>query len=195
MVDATVDTNLPTSNSTSFNKSPTDTNTEMVRSTTREYTSAQRTYQPSRSLTSAETTHTSNTYPPYPSPIRPQTGYQRTPPIPPTTEHTTTPTPSYISPACSATQTAGRTSRSSRTDCKYPSTTQHCAKETSQPTSRNDACSSSGSNYHSSPGSPDGSSPSTSTSPKNTLVACATTPPRRTGNTSRNAPSIQAGTR
>ena len=55
----------------------------MVRSTTRQYTSAQRTYQPSRSLTSAETTHTSNTYPPYPSPIRPGTGYQRTPPIPP----------------------------------------------------------------------------------------------------------------
>ena len=143
----------PTSNSTSRNKSPTGTNTEMVRSTTRQYTSAQRTYQPSRSLTSAETTHTSNTYPPYPSPIRPRTGYQRTPPIPPTTEHTTTPTPSNISPACSATQTAGRTSRSSRTDCKSPATTQHCAQQTSQPTSKNDASSSSGSNYHSSPGS------------------------------------------
>ena len=46
----------------------------LVRSTTRQYTSAQRTYQPSRSLTSAETTHTSNTYPPYPSSIRPRTG-------------------------------------------------------------------------------------------------------------------------
>ena len=45
----------------------------MVRSTTRQYTSAQRTYQPSRSLTSAETTHTSDTYPPYPSPIRTRT--------------------------------------------------------------------------------------------------------------------------
>ena len=55
--------------------------------------------------------------------------------------------------------------------------------------------SSSGSNYHSSPGSPDGSPAITSGSPKNTLVACATTPPQRTGNTSRNAPSIQAGTR
>ena len=108
----------------------------MVRPTTRQYTSGQRTYQPSRSLTSAETTHTSDTYPPYPSPIRPRTGYQRTPPIPPTTEHTTTPTPSNISPACSATQTAGRTSRSSRTGCKSLSTTQRCAQQTSQPTSK-----------------------------------------------------------
>ena len=131
----------------------------------------------------AETTHTSNTYPPYPSPIRPGTGYQRTPPIPPTTEHTTTPTPSNISPACSATQTAGRASRSSRTDCKSPSTTQHCAQHTSQPGSKNDASSSSGSNYHSSPGSPDGSPASTSTSPKNTPIARANTPRRRTGNT------------
>ena len=40
----------------------------MVRSTTRQYTSAQRTYQPSRSLTSAETTHTSNTSPSVPEP-------------------------------------------------------------------------------------------------------------------------------
>ena len=165
----------------------------LVRSTTRRYTSAQRSYQPSRALTSAKTTHTSNTYPPYPSPIRPQTGYQRTPPIPPTTEHTTTPTQSNISPACSATQTAGRTSRSSRTDCKSPSTTQRCAQQTSQPTSKNDASSSSGSNYHSSPGSPDGSPANTSTSPKNTPVARVTRPPRMTGNTSRNAPSIQAG--
>ena len=121
----------------------------MVRSTTRQYTSAQRTYQPSRSLTSAETTHTSNTYPPYPSPIRPRTGYQRTPPTPAMTEHTTTPTPSNISPACSATQTAGGTSRSSRTDWKSPCTTQRCAQQTSQTTSKNDASSSSGSNYHS----------------------------------------------
>ena len=37
------------------------TNTEMVRSTTRQYTGTQRTCQPSRSPTSAETTHTSNT--------------------------------------------------------------------------------------------------------------------------------------
>ena len=155
----------------------------------------QRTCQPSRSLTSAETTHTSNTYPPYPSPIRPRTGFQRTPPIPPTTGHTTTPTPSNISPACSATQTAGHTSRSSRRRCKSPSTTQHCAQQTSQPTSKNDASSSSGSNYHSSPGSPDGWPANTSTSPKNTSIARATTPPRRTENTSRNAPSMQAGTR
>ena len=90
----------------------------------------------------AETTHTSNTYPPYPSPIRPRTGYQRTPSIPPTTEHTTTATPSNISPPCLATQTAGRTSRSSRTDRKSPSTTQRCAQQTSQPTSKNDAFSS-----------------------------------------------------
>ena len=131
----------------------------------------------------------------YPSPIRPQTGYQRTPPIPPTTEHTTTPTPSNISPACWATQTAGRTSRSSRTDSNPPSTTQRCAQQTSQPTPKNDASSSSGSKCHSSPGSPDGSPASTSTSPRNTPVARATTPPQRTGNTSRNAPSIQAGTR
>ena len=52
-----------------LHKSPTDTDMKMVRSTTRQYTSAQRTYQPSRSPTLAETTHTSNTYPPYPSPI------------------------------------------------------------------------------------------------------------------------------
>ena len=65
----------------------------MVRSTTRQYTSAQHTYQPSRSLTSAATTHTSNTCPLYPSPIRPRTGYRRTPPIPPTTEHTNYPNP------------------------------------------------------------------------------------------------------
>ena len=173
----------------------TGTNMEMVRSTTRQYTSAQRTCQPSRSLTSAETTHTSNTYPPYPNPIRPRTGYQSTPPIPPTTEHTTTPTPSNISPACSGTQTVGHTSRISRRNCKSPSTTQHCAQQTSQPTSKNDASNSSGSNYHSSPGLPDGSPASTSTSQKNTPVARATTPPRRTGNTSRNAPSMQAGTR
>ena len=57
-------------------------------------------------------------------------------------EHTTTPAPSNISPACSATQTAGRTSRSSRTDCKSPSTTQRCAQRTSQPTSKNDTSSS-----------------------------------------------------
>ena len=50
-------------------------------------------------------------------------------------------------------------------------------------------------NYHSSPDSPDGSPASTSTSRKNTPVARATTPSQRTGNTSRNAPSIQAGTR
>ena len=92
-----------------------------------------------------------------------------------------TPTPSNISPTCSATQTAGRTSRSSRTDCKSPSTTQRSAQQTSQPTSRNDASSSSGSNCHSSPGSPDGSPASTSTSPTNTPVAHATKPPRRTG--------------
>ena len=68
-----------------------------------------------------------------------------------------------------------------------------CAQQTSQPTSKNDASSSSESNYHSSPGSPDGSPANTSTSPKNTPVARATKPPQRTGNTSRNAPSIQAG--
>ena len=62
-----------------------------------------------------------------------------------------------------------------------------------EPTSRNNASSSSGSNYHSSPGSPDGSSASTSMSRRNTPAARATAPPRRTGNTSRYAPSIRAG--
>ena len=97
----------------------------MVRSTTRQYTSAQNTYQPSKSLTSAETTHTSNTYPPYPSPIGPRTGYQRTPPIPPTTEHTTTPTPSNMSPACSAApgQTANPPLPLSTAPSKRPSPT------------------------------------------------------------------------
>ena len=42
----------------------------MVRSTTRQYTSALRTCRPSRSPTLAETTHTSNTYPPKPEPHR-----------------------------------------------------------------------------------------------------------------------------
>ena len=89
----------------------------------------------------------------------------------------------------------------------YPNPIQHLARvlgdadsrahiqETTQPTSKNDASSSSGSNYHSSPGSPDDSPANTSTSPQSTPVARATTPTRGTGNTSRNAPSIQAGTR
>ena len=89
-----------------------------------------------------ETTHISNTNPPDRSPVRPRTGYQRTPPILPTTEHTTTPTPFNISPACSATRTAGHTSRSSRGNCKSPSTTQHCAQHKSRPTPKNDASSS-----------------------------------------------------
>ena len=79
-------------------------------------------------------------------------------------------------------------------NCKSPSTTQHCAQQMSQPTSKNDASNSSGSNYHSSPGSPDGSPASTSTFRKNTSAAHATTPPQRTGNTPRNAPSIRTGT-
>ena len=51
-----------------------------------------------------------------------------------------------------------------------------------------------GSHYHSSPRSPDGSPASTSMSRKNTPAAHASTPPRRTRNTSRYAPSIRAGT-
>ena len=75
---------------------------------------ALRTCRPSRCPTSAETTHTSNTCPPNRSPIGLRTGYRRTLPIPHTTDHTITPTPSSISPACSATQTAERTSKNSR---------------------------------------------------------------------------------
>ena len=74
-----------------------------------------------------------------------------------------------------------------------PCTTQHYAQQTSEPTSRSDTSSSSGSNCHSSPGSPDGSFASTSTSRKNSSAARATTPPQTTGNNSRYAPSIRAG--
>ena len=58
-------------------------------------------------------THLQHTHPKL-EPQRTQTEYRRTPPIPHTTEHTITPTPSNISPACSATRTAERTSKSSR---------------------------------------------------------------------------------
>ena len=127
------------------------------------------------------------------SPIRPRTGYQRTPPMPPTTEHTITPTPSNISPACSATQTAGHTSRSSRRNCNSTSTTQHCAQQTSRPTSKNDTSSSSGSNYHSSPGSPDGSPANTSTSRKNTAVALRPHHPRGLGTLQEMPPPYRQG--
>ena len=61
------------------------------------------------------TTHTSDTYPPSRCPIGPRTGYRKSlPPIPHKTEHTINPTPSNISAAYSATQTAEHTSNSSR---------------------------------------------------------------------------------
>ena len=52
--------------------------------------------------------------PPKSEPHQTPTGYRRTPSIPHTIEHTITPTPSNISPACSATQTAKRISKNSR---------------------------------------------------------------------------------
>ena len=59
-------------------------------------------------------THLQHIPPKNRSPLGPRTGYRRTPPIPHTTDHTITPIPSNISPVCSATQTAERTSKSSR---------------------------------------------------------------------------------
>ena len=164
------------------------------RVTSRQYTSALRTHRPSRCQTWTETTQGSNTHPPKANPIGPRTGYRRTPPIPHTTEHTITPTPSNILLVCSSSQRAERTSKSSRRNYKSPSTTPRYAQRASQPTCRDDGPSSSGINYHSSPGWPNGSPASTPTSRKNTTAAHATTPPRRTGNTSRYAPSIRAGT-
>ena len=131
--------------------------------------------------------------PPKPKPHRTPDWVPEDAPHTSETEHTITPTLSNISPACSATQTAGHTSRSSRRNCKFPSTTRHCPQQTSQPTSKNDASSSSGSNYHSSRGSADGSSTSTSTSRKNEPAACATTPTQRTGNTSKMPPLYRQG--
>ena len=167
----------------------------MVRSTTRQYTSAQRTCQPSRSLTSVETTHTSNTYLPYPSPIRPRTGCQRTPPLP-TGRGIPLPQPHPTSrPRAQRRRQPGIHPGAPGETANPPLPLSTAPSKRPSPPPENDASSSSGSNYHSSPGSPDGSPANTSTSPKNTPVARATRPPRRTGNTSKNAPCIQAGTR